>query len=275
MAGQPRWTRAPRGAGFGTAAEHVHLDGPGFAAADLHPLVREFYEHTASWRLDVWSHWWPPAWPAGWLISAAFARRLEQLSLPLRPLDVAHGMTSEVTPVVDDSGAVIGTRWHRGLRATGQTVYSGWYGSTELAGSGRRAVRVCFPLPDGRLVVLLRPAVTPTGGLVLFSGAGEWGQEGASWSSSRSVGPRGGRGGYRCSTAAEARSRRAATSMSAMASSRASATIDTGCWLLVTTPTHGWGPGPDIGTARIPAGTPKACIQVWATMLDRPVPRWA
>lgn len=155
------------------------LDGPGFAAADLHPLVRDFYERTARWRLDLWSQWSPAAWPFGWMISAVFARRLDQLSLPLRPLDVAHGMTSEVVPVLDGAGEVVGTSWRRGLRATGATVYSGWYGVSLLPGADRPSVRVAFPLPDGRLVAYLRPEVTAGGGLLLTSGPGGWGQDGA------------------------------------------------------------------------------------------------
>jgi len=31
------------------------LDGPDFRAADLHPVVRDFYEHTGSWRMEVWT----------------------------------------------------------------------------------------------------------------------------------------------------------------------------------------------------------------------------
>ena len=81
------------------------LDGPGFTAGDLHPLVREFYERTSAWRLQVWAQWCAAAWPFGWLISTVSARRLEQLALPLRPLEVAHGMTSEVRAAVGCTGA--------------------------------------------------------------------------------------------------------------------------------------------------------------------------
>src|SRR5262249_9658090 len=97
------------------------LDGPRFDSGELLPEVRSFYEHTARWRLELWSQWSPLAWPFGWLISALFARRLEQLSLPLRPLDVAHGMSSEVTPVVGADERLIGTSWRRRLRANGAT----------------------------------------------------------------------------------------------------------------------------------------------------------
>jgi hypothetical protein len=104
---------------------------------------------------------------------------LEQLSLPLRPLDVAHGMSSDVRTVVAVDGSVLGASWHRRLRSTGATVFSGWYGVETAPGSHRPSVRVVFPLPNGRLVVLLRPDVAADGALLLTSTRGHWGDDGA------------------------------------------------------------------------------------------------
>lgn len=41
------------------------LDGPGFAARRLRPEIRDFYEHTAAWRIEVWTGWSPLFWPGG------------------------------------------------------------------------------------------------------------------------------------------------------------------------------------------------------------------
>jgi len=155
------------------------LDGAGFDAGKLRPEVRDFYERTSRWRLQVWAQWCSAAWPFGWLISVVFARRLEQLSLPLRPLDVAHRMCSDVRTVVGPDGGVLGASWHRRLRSTGQTVFSGWYGVETAPGAERPSVRVVFPLPEGRLVVLLRPDVAADGALLLTSVQGGWGDDGA------------------------------------------------------------------------------------------------
>ena len=164
----------PRGL-LGSVAD---LDRPGFAADALAGPVRRFYERTSTWRLDAWVGWAPWAWPFGWAVAALFARRLDQLALPMRSLDLAHGMSSAVTPLVRD-GAQVGALWLRRLRATGRIVFSGLYGVVRLPASGEPAVRVTFPLPRGRLVVLLRPTATTRGGLVLTSGAGAWGDPGA------------------------------------------------------------------------------------------------
>ncbi|WP_454857124.1 hypothetical protein [Promicromonospora soli] len=77
------------------------LDGPGFDASRLDPRIRDFYEHTAAWHMEVWTGWSPLFWPAGELIARLFARRVEQLSLPMRPLDVAQGMDSRVRVIRD------------------------------------------------------------------------------------------------------------------------------------------------------------------------------
>lgn len=155
------------------------LQGPGVRIGDLHPQIRDFYEHTGRWELDLWSRWARWAEPGGRAINAVFSRRLRQLSLPLDPLEVAHGMTSRVLMLQASDGAHLGTVWQRTLRATGATVFSGCYGVTMLPLADRPSVRVAFPLPNGSITVLLRPEITPDGGLRLISPGGRFGAEGA------------------------------------------------------------------------------------------------
>ncbi|WP_250443653.1 hypothetical protein [Actinotalea sp. C106] len=168
----------PSGQPAGLLASMAALDGDAFTAADLAPSVRDFYEQTSRWRLDAWVAWSSWAWPFGWLLSTAFARRLEQLALPLRPLDVAHGMTSTVTPLRRD-GEQVAALWLRRLRSTGVVVFSGLYSAVAPRGSQSPAIKVAFPLPNGRLVVLLTPRVGDQGSLVLSSSRGGWGGQGA------------------------------------------------------------------------------------------------
>ena len=166
------------GAPVGLLPTMTRLDGPDFSSARLAAPVRQFYERTSQWRLDAWIGWSPWAWPGGWLISALFARRLQQLALPLRPLDVAHGMSSAVRPLLVD-GQQVAALWLRRLRATDDVLFSGLYSVVDLEGPDRPVIRVTFPLPNGRLVVLLEASNAPNGGLLLRSEAGRWGQPGA------------------------------------------------------------------------------------------------
>ena len=93
------WSLHRHQPGAGLLPSMSVLDGPGFDSAALRPEVRDFYEHTAAWEMEVWSGWSPLLWPAGELVSRLFARCVEQLALPMRPLDVARGMDSEVTVI--------------------------------------------------------------------------------------------------------------------------------------------------------------------------------
>lgn len=165
--------------GGGLLDDFDRLSGPGFDPARLASPVVEFYERTTEWRLEAWSQWSPVAWPFGWMLSALFAQRLQQLSLPLRPLDVAHGMDSRVLSVTAPGGLQLGAAWLRRLRSTGQLVYSGWYGIAQLPNTGRPSIRVMFPLPNGSVAVFLRPDVRDDGALVLTSPLGAFGDEGA------------------------------------------------------------------------------------------------
>jgi hypothetical protein len=155
------------------------LAGYGFDPSTLSSSVVNFYERTSEWRLEVWSQWRPLAWPIAWLLSSVFAQRLHQFSLPLRAMEAAYGMDSRIVTVRSSRGIQLGAAWLRTLRATGQTVYSGWYGTAILPDSDRPSLRVVFPLPNGNLTVFLRPDTRDDGALVLSSPIGPFGTEGA------------------------------------------------------------------------------------------------
>lgn len=162
----------------GLLPDFALCDGPGFDAGRLRPQIRDFYETTARWRLDVWLRWSRWAEPGGRLLDAIFARRLRQLALPLDPLQTAYGMKSRVVTFTSEQGEHLGTAWQRTLR-TGATVFGGFYGVVSLPGASRPSVRVVFPLPNGSVTVFLRPEVTAGGGLRLTSPSGSFGQDGA------------------------------------------------------------------------------------------------
>lgn len=155
------------------------LDGAGFRAADLDPVVRDFYEHTARWRMEVWVQWSPLFRPGGELVGRFFGRRVQQLALPTRPLDVAQGMDSRVIPLIDANGVQHAAGWLRTLSATGEFVYSGCYSARLLPGSDQPSVHVAFPLESGNVQVFLRPSVQADGSLMLSSASGVFGGDGA------------------------------------------------------------------------------------------------
>lgn len=165
--------------GAGLVPDLSALDGPTFSAADVHPLVRDFYEHTSRWHMDAWSEWSPWAWPGGELISRLFGRRVGQLALPMRSLDVAKGMDSRVSVIAGADGRQIGAGWLRTLRSTGDYVFSGCYSTRRLPGAQQDSIHVAFPLEKGNVQVFLRPEVGEGGSLWLHSPGEEFGGHGA------------------------------------------------------------------------------------------------
>jgi hypothetical protein len=154
------------------------LDGPGFRSDEVDEVVRHFYEHTAQWRMEVWAQWAGLFQPGGELISQFFGRRVQQLALPTRALEVAHGIDSRVVHLLGPGGEQHAAGWLRTLAATGDFVYSGCYSARLLPGAERPSVHVAFPLESGNVQVFLRPLLQTDGSLVLSSSAGVFGQDG-------------------------------------------------------------------------------------------------
>ncbi|MFN8082291.1 MAG: hypothetical protein U0Q19_22250 [Kineosporiaceae bacterium] len=127
----------------------------------------------------MWTQWSAAFQPGGEAISRLFGRRVQQLALPTRPLDVAHGMDSRVVHLLGDGGRQLAAGWLRTLAATGEFVYSGCYSVRRLPGGDQPSVHVAFPLERGNVQVFLRPAVSDHGSLVLSSPPGDFGTDGA------------------------------------------------------------------------------------------------
>jgi len=168
-----------RGEGGGLVPDLAALDGRGFVADSLNPAVRHFYEHTDEWTMDAWSSWSPVFAPGGLIIEHLFGRRLQQLALPVQPLDVSHGIDSEVITIRDAAGEQVWAAWLRRLRRNGQFLFSGAYAVRALPGAQRPGIHVTFPLENGNVQVFLQPEVRRDGALVLTSARGPFGGPGA------------------------------------------------------------------------------------------------
>lgn len=149
----------------------------GSDAPRLDPRIRAFYEHTARHELEVWSQWSPLFRPFAALVQILYSRRLQQLNLPLDPLDTSRGITSEVVKLRDRSGAVRYSIWLRHLKTTGRVIYSGIYMTTSIP-DGRRCAKIVFPLPRGNATVIMAPSVDDDGGLDLVSRGERFGHPG-------------------------------------------------------------------------------------------------
>ncbi len=163
----------------GLLADFSALDGPQFASADVDDRVRDFYERTASWQMEVWSGWNALFAPGGELIARLWGRRVEQLALPVKPLSVSRGMASTVRIVDDEKGERLGAAWVRNLKSDGSKVYSGFYRVAQLQGIEQPHVHVSFPLESGSIQVFLTPRNDADGSFWLHSRSASFGADGA------------------------------------------------------------------------------------------------
>jgi len=155
------------------------LRGPGFDPARVDPAVAAFYERTSAYEIDAWAEWCGAFRPLGRLLAVLFARRLQQLNVPLSALDTSRGMTSEVLQLVDPaSGTVRHTAWVRRLLGSGNVLYAGSYSVCRVPGCDSPCVRVVFPLPNGNAIVLMRPVAHGEGSFSVVSAGERFGEPG-------------------------------------------------------------------------------------------------
>lgn len=154
------------------------LEGDGFMAAEVDPRVRHFYEHTAQYRMDMWAESSFPASVGLWLLVTTISRKVNQLNFPLRALETARGMDSEIVLLREPEGRVRYAGWYRRLSGTGRVIYTGFYMTERVPKCTRRCVKVVFPMPNGNATVLLRPSVDGQGRFELSSDGGGFGDAG-------------------------------------------------------------------------------------------------
>ncbi len=155
------------------------LAGPTFDQSAVNPIVRNFYERTSEYEMESWSEWCGALRPFGWALARLFSRRLQQLNVPLAPLDTSEGTSSEVVQLRDPkSGRVVHTAWIRELRRTRSILYAGTYSTVTVPGHVNPCVKVVFPLPNGNAIVILKPEVDASGALTVTSSGERFGDPG-------------------------------------------------------------------------------------------------
>jgi hypothetical protein len=140
----------------GILASLDSLDGPTFEAGVVHPLIREFYEHTSRFRLSIipeWRRWMKPAYEAFKLL---VAQPLGQAAIPSNIEEAQRGMVSTIDTIALDGSEEIEIRgWIRTFADSGKPIYVGIY--TSFRDEERGYVSVGFPLPSANFTATLLP----------------------------------------------------------------------------------------------------------------------
>jgi hypothetical protein len=144
------------------------LAGPQFDPAGVHPLVREFYERTTRFALDIVPEWRMWVRPGYLLYRNVLARPLGQASVPMNQREAQRGIRSRIDTISLDQDGVVGVRgWIRSFADNDEPIYIGIY--TTYRRDGRGYVSVAFPLPQANFTATLAPYPRIGGGLVLTS----------------------------------------------------------------------------------------------------------
>jgi hypothetical protein len=144
------------------------LAGPEFDPATVDPLVREFYEHTTRFRLDIVPEWRLWVRPGYLLYRSLVARPLGQANVPMNQRETERGVRSRIDTIRLPGDDVISVRgWIRSYADTDEPIYVGIY--TTYRHDGRGYVSVGFPVPQGSFTATLAPCAREDGGLVLTS----------------------------------------------------------------------------------------------------------
>jgi hypothetical protein len=148
------------------------LRGPDFDPAHVDPLVREFYEHTTRFSLDIVPEWRAWVRPGYLLYLTLLARPLGQASVPMNQRQALRGVHGRIDTIELDGRIIRG--WIRSYADTDEPIYIGIYTTyrlNDVSGSsgGSGYVSVGFPVPGGSFTATLAPRSRPDGGLTLDS----------------------------------------------------------------------------------------------------------
>ncbi|HEY6294399.1 MAG TPA: hypothetical protein VIX15_01960, partial [Streptosporangiaceae bacterium] len=167
LAGVLGGTYTPDVKDIGIVASLDELAGPSFDPVAVNPLVREFYEHTTRFALDIVPEWRTWVRPGYLLYRTLLARPLGQANVPMSQREVQRGVNSRIDAITGVDGTVAVRGWIRSLADTDEPIYVGIY--TTYRHGDRGYVSVGFPLPQASFTATLVPSARDGGGLVLDS----------------------------------------------------------------------------------------------------------
>jgi hypothetical protein len=155
-------------ADVGIVASLDRLSGPDFDPARVDPRVREFYEHTTRFTLDIVPRWRLWVRPGYLVYRTLVARPLGQASVPMNQREALRGVRGRIDTITPEQGdGVVIRGWIRSFADTDEPIYVGIY--TTYRHDGRGYVSVGFPIPQASFTATILPLARPGGGLVLTS----------------------------------------------------------------------------------------------------------
>jgi uncharacterized membrane protein len=142
--------------GAGIVETMDSMRGPYFDPELVDPLIREFYEHTSRFKLDIQPVWKKRYKPLFWLFKNTVAQPMGQANLPFNTEEAQRGIVSYIDTIDFRCDDIIDLRgWVRAFKETGEAIYVGIYTTFRYDGVGY--VSVGFPLPASNFTATLLP----------------------------------------------------------------------------------------------------------------------
>ncbi len=154
--------------GIGIVESMDNMRGPAFNAALVHPLIREFYEHTSNFKLNIIPEWDLRYKPLFWIFKRYIAQPIGQANLPFNTEEAQQGVVSYIDTIDFQCDDLIDLRgWVRAFERTGEAIYVGVYTTFQYENVGY--VSVGFPLPGSNFTATLLPKNHLDGNFLLTS----------------------------------------------------------------------------------------------------------
>ena len=135
-------------ADVGIVASLDSLAGPELDPAQVDPLVREFYEHTTRFTLDIVPEWRLWVRPGYLLYRNLLARPLGQASVPMNQRETQRGIRSRIDTITAPGEDVVAVRgWIRSFTDNDEPIYIGIYTTYRDGQRGSSASASRFPRP--------------------------------------------------------------------------------------------------------------------------------
>lgn len=158
-----------RRANAGLMGSFESLDSERFKASIVHPGIKDFYENTSSYHMELDIKWNPFIKPFGWLYRLLYANRIKQTMIPLDNQEF-QGLDNWIETIDTDHDNKPEFRcWIRVTTDTGTPVYVGAYKvyQSQIDNFKASYVSVAFPIPGGSITTVLSPKNFEGNGLLL------------------------------------------------------------------------------------------------------------
>ena len=153
------------------------LAGEGFDSSLVQPRIRDFYERTARYDLDVGIDWSGPFRHPPRTLIYLVGRNVGQFDIPLSSSNVR--MENELVGIEDPcTGVRPYVGWLRRSAATGEAMLAGFYTTCGLPLERGRFFKGVYPLPGGSATTVFRPENRPDGSFALVADGRRFGEAG-------------------------------------------------------------------------------------------------